>query len=211
MMLQSQPSPALTAVRPFPQFQSTSEQANACLAHLDDVARRAQIPIYVDSQADQELGFYDHYENFICISPAMNEDLLLCIFTIAHELGHALDPVHTAFPHRYAKSKENRAAEMVAEAAALRALESFGIMIENGDCYLQGCSDPWDSWERLIQTRLRARYEAASIYLIDPQTMNRWEFRAQLERARRGTKSEIRKLSFGERMREGLAWSLFGD
>ena len=209
-MLRSHPSPERTAFRPFPQLQSGWEQANACWEHLDDVARRAQIPIYVDRQAEQDLAFYDHYENYICIAPSVCEDQLLCIFALAHELGHAFDPVHTAFPHRYRKAKENRAAEMVAEAAALRALESFDIMIENRDCYLQTCSDPWESWQRVLETRLRARYEAASIYMVNPQTMNRWEFRAQFERARRGTNSEIRKVSFAENMKEGILWSLFG-
>ena len=195
--------------RPFPLFRSTQQQAENCLAHLFAIADRAGIQVYVmdeDSPDVYEIGLYSFDLETIHLAPALLHDTLLRAFVLGHELAHALDPVICAFPHRYEITQEMYAAEVVAESASLKCLGSFGIEIHDGDCYLQYCELQHKGypWRNALEYRLASRFEAASIHLTNPQEIDRWAYRAQLERSQRRTQSEIRRLSRRERTRPWL-------
>ena len=195
--------------RPFPLFRSTQQQAESCLTHLFASADRAGIQVYVmneDSPDVDEIGLYSFDLGAIYLAPRLLHDTLLCAFILGHELGHALDPVICAFPHRYEMTQEMYAAEIVAESASLECLGSFGIEIHNGDCYLQYCELQHKGypWRNALQYRLTSRFESVSTHLINPLGIDRWKYRAQLERSQRRTQSEIRRLSRREHRRPWL-------
>ena len=192
--------------RPFPLFRSTQQQAESCLAHLFAIADSARIQVHLmdkDSPDVCEIGLYTFASKTIHLAPSLPSDALLYAFVLGHELGHALDPVICTFPHRYEMTQEMYEAEVVAESASLKCLESFGIEIYDGDSYLQYCEllNKGYPWKEALKYRLASRFEAASVHLINPQGIDRWKYRAQMERSQRRTQSEIRRLSRRERTR----------
>lgn len=207
--IQSDAPEEFLARRPFPVFRSTQQQAESCLAHLFTIADSAGIQVYMmdaDSPDVYEIGLYSFDSGTIHLAPALLHDTLLHAFVFGHELGHALDPVICTFPHHYRMTQEMYEAEIVAESASLKCLGSFGIEIYDADCYL-GCCELQHKgypWRNALQYRLASRFEAASIHLINPQGIDRWTYRAQLERSQRRTQSEIRRLSRREQKRRWL-------
>lgn len=186
--------------RPFPLFRSTQQQAESCLAHLLAAADGAGIQVYMmddNSPHVHEIGMYCFDSGTIHLAPAVLNNTLLHAFVLGHELGHAFDPVICSFPHHYEMKQDMYEAEIVSESASLQSLASFGIEIQNHECYLQHCESQHKGypWRNALQYRLASRFEAASIHLTNPQGIDRWKYRAQLERSQRRTQSEIRRRS----------------
>ena len=86
---------------------------------------------------------------------------------MAHELGHALDPRFDVLGDReYKEAKYHGDYEAIADIIAKRSLESFGLMVDDYEGYLDRVLP---SWRRRIRSKLRDRIFAAGTPLCKPR------------------------------------------
>ena len=180
--------PQVEALRPLPRISGSRSRLNAAVSHLEQLAADNKIKIVKGDPAagwEDEVARYDQGARTVTIDPAVNKDPALRAWALAHELAHALDPQFEAFGDTDYDTRSGRRAdyELVAEAAAKRAIVSFGLVVDEADGYLDRVNP---RWERRLDGPLWDRWQSASLPLLRPapkgskldRTRNRTQRRA---------------------------------
>lgn len=156
---------AVTRVRPMPRISGSRARLDAAVGHLEALAEQQNIK--VKTEPGSGVGWYDNAERIIRMDPEVAADPALRAWVLAHELAHALDPRFVVFGGaEYETSPARRADyELVAEAAARRAVMSFGLVVDGDDEYLRKVNP---SWQRRIKGPLWDRYQASALPLLRP-------------------------------------------
>ena len=189
--------PRIAAQRPWPQISGSRRRMLYAVSHLRSVAAAAGISIKVLPKGQGDAGGYDPPTKTIRIAAEVMDDPALYAYVVAHEMGHALDPRYAMLAvHEYKNPRYEPDYEIVAEESARRALESFGLILDNDDGFLQMMHR---SWQRRVNGRLRDRVRSTSI-LQKPWNPGshlaaqeaRWRKRAQ-RRARADARRALKK------------------
>ena len=182
------PVPAhLTQIRPFPQISGKQSQLNQAIDHLEAVARAEGIQVHAfrqdPSKRGNDLGSYDPNTRSVYLRQDICENDALYAFSLAHELGHALDPKYEKMAEDYSKGFHRGAFEVVAEATAIRSIESFGLKLDGAEAYLNDTKMygfASGAWKRSLQFNLYDRYQCSSLLLLKP-TRNQQRLRKREE------------------------------
>lgn len=113
-------------------------------------------------------------------------------FVLAHALGHALDPRYQFDPQDYDGVRKS-GYEVVAEASAVNALRSFGLVLDDADRYLdERFPRRWfpGGWRKSLEWGLCDRYMCALLPLLKPAPDD--EHRKRMKIAGRSWKRERR-------------------
>ena len=166
-----EPSERLKAVRPFPRISGRRGQLDHAIRHLEGIAEGQGITIHRFDTTSGEIGWFDPNNRTINLHGDIHEDPALYAFSLAHELGHSFDPRFQKLGEDYNQWLHHGAYEVVAEAAAIRSLKSFGLHLENADDFLThhnkyGLRNK--AWKTGIKNGLFDRYQSCSIPLLKP-------------------------------------------
>ena len=196
-------SQRLALQRPWPRISGSEGRLRYCIGHLTRVAQAAIISVVVLDEGLGEAGRYDstssaeHPNGCIYLAAEVMDDPALYAWVLAHELGHALDPRFALLgAEDYHDPRHHGDYEIVADTIARHSLESFGLIIDDYEGYLD-IKRP--GWRRRINGKLRDRIYTASSPLCKPrlpgskQAKRRaWMRRRALRRARAEARQEQR-------------------
>ena len=158
--------------RPWPRISGSDDRLRYCIGHLRRVAHAAIISIVALDEGLGEAGKYDststveHPNGCIYLAAEVIEDPALYAWVLAHELGHALDPRFALLgAEDYHHPRYHGDYEIVADTIARHSLESFGLIIDDYEGYLD-MKRP--GWRRRINGKLRDRIYSAGSPLCKP-------------------------------------------
>ena len=184
----------LALQRPWPRISGSEDRLKYTIGHLRRVAAAAGISIKVLPEGRGEAGQYDSNTSMIHLASEVLEDPALYAWVIAHELGHALDPRFAMLGGvEYKEPKYHGEYEAVADTIARHSLESFGLIIDDHEPYLDRVYPPW---RRRINSRLRDRIYVASSPLCKPLPDGHPQIKrraAARKRALRRARAEVRE------------------
>ena len=158
--------------RRFPMVQGSLAQFETARSGLEEAAAARGIRIKCEKNP-REPGWYDPRTQTIMLSEEICRDPALYVFSLAHELAHAADPVFKHRPHDYEDPEERAKTEIVAERAAVYALGAYGLHVTVDQPY----QDHWAGKEReasrlargplrrLLHNELHARWQVAACLL----------------------------------------------
>lgn len=190
------PIPSRIALqRPWPRISGSEDRLRYAIGHLRRVAAAGLISLRVLDEGLGEAGRYDSTSTVedpngcIYLARELLDDAALYAWVLAHELGHALDPRFALLgAEDYHDPRYHGDYEIVADTIARHSLESFGLIIDDYEGYLD---IKHRGWRRRINGQLRDRIYAASSHLCQPrppgskQAKRRaWMRRRALQRAR---------------------------
>ena len=131
------------------------------MSHLRSVAAAAGISIKVLPKGQGEAGRYDARAKTIQIAAEVMDDPALYAYVVAHEMGHALDPRFAMLAgQEYSNPRYEADYEIVAEESARLALESFGMILDDDEGFLEMMHR---RWQRRANGRLRDRVRSTSV------------------------------------------------
>ena len=153
--------PRIAAQRPWPQISGSRRRMLYAVSHLRSVAAAAGISIKVLPKGQGDAGRFDPRTKTIQIAAEVMDDPALYAYVVAHEMGHALDPRFAALgAQEYKNPRYETNYEIVAEESARRALESFGLILDDDDGFLVMLHR---RWRRRVEGPLNDRVRSTSI------------------------------------------------
>ena len=186
--------PRIAAQRPWPKIYGSRRRMLYAVSHLRGVAAAAGISIKILPEGQGEAGRYDLRSQTIQIAAEVMDDPALYAYVVAHEMGHALDPRFAVLgDQEYETARYHSDYEIVAEESARRALESFGLILDDDAGYLDMLHR---RWQRRVDGPLRDRVRSTSIL---QKPWNPGSHLAQADhrrrrRAQRRAMAEVRRL-----------------
>ena len=184
----------IAAQRPWPKISGSRRRMLYAVSHLREVAAAAGISIKILPEGQGEAGRYDLRSQTIQIAAEVMDDPALYAYVVAHELGHALDPRFALLADQeYETARYHGDYEIVAEESARRALESFGLLLDDDTGYLDMMHR---RWQRRVNGPLRYRVRSTSVL---QKPWNPGSHLAEMEdrrrrRAQRRAMSEARRV-----------------
>ena len=164
---------ACLAERPWPRMTAMDESvADSAVATMTALARQSGVRVRVGVPLDgHAAACYDPPIRTITVHPQVASEPLCMAFALAHELGHAFDPVGSRTSHHHHRDSRAAAeAEIVAEAGAIKMMKVLGIELEGEHAYI----DRFDwvqrrgGWRKAISPgrKLADRYTAVVLNLM---------------------------------------------
>ena len=151
----------IAAQRPWPKIYGSRRRMFYAVSHLRGVAAAPGISIKILPEGQGEAGRYDLRSQTIQIASEVKDDTALYAYVVAHELGHALDPRFALLADQeYETARYHGDYEIVAEESARRALESFGLILDDDAGYLDMLHR---RWQRRVNGPLRYRVRSTSV------------------------------------------------
>lgn len=152
--------------RPWPQISGSTSRLKYAIGHLRRVAAAAGISLKLLPEGRGQAGEYDPNRSSIYLASELHQVPALYAWVVAHELGHALDPRYAMLSGvEYEQPVHHGEYEAVADTVARHTLESFGLIIDDHEGYLDRICP---GWRRKINGKLRDRIYAASYPLCKP-------------------------------------------
>lgn len=158
--------------RPFPAVSGFWSQLDECIQHLHRVAEYSDFVIITFETAPpgaDQLGSCEMARQRVYINEIFLSEPAFYAFVLAHELGHALDPRYQFDPQDYDSVFRKSGYEVVAEASAVNALRSFGLVLDDADRYLdERFPRRWfpGGWRKSLKWGLHDRYMCALLPLL---------------------------------------------
>ena len=187
--------PQASGVRPFPTISGHWSGLDECIQHLHRVAEYSDfiiIPFKTAPAGADPLGSCEMRRQRVYINEIFLDEPAFYAFVLAHELGHALDPRYQFDPQDYDGVRKS-GYEVVAEASAVNALRSFGLVLDDADRYLdEQFPRRWvpGGWHKSLEWGLCDRYMCALLPLLKPAPDE--EHRKRMKIAGRSWKRERR-------------------
>ena len=163
--------PQASEVRPFPTISGYLSNLDECLQHLHRVAKYSDFVILTFETAPagaDPLASCEMERQRVYINEIFLDEPAFYAFLLAHEMGHALDPRYQFDPQDY-HSVRKSGYEVVAEASAVNALRSFGLVLDDADRYLnEWFPRRWvpGGWRKSLEWGLYDRYMCALLPLL---------------------------------------------
>lgn len=155
--------PQASRERPFPAISGHLSSLDECLQHLHRVADYSDfivVPFKTAPAGADPLASCDMRRQRVYINEIFWDEPAFYAFVMAHEMGHALDPRYQFDPQDYNGVRKS-GYEVVAEASAVNALRSFGLVLDDADRFLdEQFSRRWvpGGWRKSLEWGLYDRY-----------------------------------------------------